>query len=104
MDKLAERIKEARLARNMTQAELAEKSGYTSRASINKIEKGLVDVPRSKVESIASALRVSPAWLLGLDDNKQNVTESHPIYKILAQISPDQLDRLQEYAEFLLKR
>lgn len=68
MDILAQRIREAREARGLSQAELAKLAGYTSRASINKIEKGLVDVPRSRVDAIAKALRVSPAWLLGLSD------------------------------------
>ena len=78
MDILAERIKEAREARHMTQTELAEKAGYTSRASINKIEKGLVDVPRSRVEAIAKVLRVSPAWLLGISDNSRDLIYIDP--------------------------
>lgn len=58
------RVKEKRIELNMTQEELAIKSGYTSRSSINKIELGLVDLPQSKISSIASALDVSPAYLL----------------------------------------
>lgn len=59
------RIREKRLELNMTQEELAFKSGYTSRSSINKIELGLVDLPQSKISSIATALNVlSPAYLL----------------------------------------
>lgn len=99
-----ERMRSARLARCMSQEQIAKRTGYESRASINKIELGHVDVLLSKVTSIAAALNVSPAWLLGLDDTEHIVSEAHPIYKMLAQMSPDQLDRLQEYAEFLLKR
>lgn len=58
------RVREKRIELNMTQEELAIKSGYTSRSSINKIELGLVDLPQSKISSIASALDVSPAYLL----------------------------------------
>lgn len=64
------RVKEKRLELNMTQEELAIKSGYTSRSSINKIELGLVDLPQSKISSIASALNVSPAYLLGFTQNR----------------------------------
>ena len=61
---IGNRIKNKRIELNMTQEELALKSGYTSRSSINKIELGLVDIPQSKIASIASALGVSPAYLL----------------------------------------
>ncbi len=65
------RVKEKRIELNMTQEELAIKSGYTSRSSINKIELGLVDLPQSKISSIASALDVSPAYLLfGFTQNR----------------------------------
>ncbi len=61
---IGNRIKNKRVELNMTQEELALKSGYTSRSSINKIELGLVDIPQSKIASIAAALGVSPAYLL----------------------------------------
>ena len=59
------RIKELRQNLKMTQEELALRSGYTSRSSINKIEKGLVDLPRSKIVEIAEALNTTPAYLMG---------------------------------------
>ncbi|MBQ9744499.1 MAG: LexA family transcriptional regulator [Clostridia bacterium] len=59
------RIKGKRLALKMTQEELAKKTGYTSRSSINKIELGLVDLPQSKILSIANALETTPAYLMG---------------------------------------
>ncbi len=62
------RIKEQRIAVDMTQAELAVKAGYSSRSSINKIEMGLVDIPQSKVMAIAQALNISPIYLMGLDE------------------------------------
>ena len=67
-DILANRVRIVRLARGYSQAQLAEMVGYTSRASINKIEKGLVDIPRSKLFALADALHVSPAFLLGLPE------------------------------------
>lgn len=69
------RIKERRLAVNMTQDELAKKAGYSSRSSINKIEMGLVDIPQSKVMAIAQALDISPVYLMGLEE-LQNTKES----------------------------
>ena len=50
----------------ITQAELAQKVGYTSHSSIAKVESGTIDLPQSKIEAIAKALQTSPAYLLGL--------------------------------------
>ena len=119
MSTLAERIREARLNRGMSQAELAVKVGYTSRASINKIEKGLVDVPRSKLLAIAKALGVSPAWLLGfldeiptiepveiepinVDEVFQSVFEKHRIlFDAADDATPEEIKKAAEYLEFL---
>ncbi len=62
------RIRELRYKNKMTQEELALKVGYTSRSSINKIEKGLVDLPQSKIAEIAEALGTTPTYLMGWDD------------------------------------
>lgn len=63
------RVKKARLKLNMSQEELAKKSGYSSRSTINKIELGTNGVPQTKVQAIASALGVSPAYLMGWDED-----------------------------------
>lgn len=52
------RIKQLRLERDMSQDELAKRSGYGSRSTINKIELGINDVPQSKIKAIAEALGV----------------------------------------------
>jgi len=108
MDILAERIREARLARGLSQAELAEKAGYTSRASINKIELGKVDLPRSKVLAIAEALHVSPTWLLGMDEPEDKTATLQRIYdkgRILfdaaEDATPEELEKAAQYIEFL---
>lgn len=67
-DILYENIKKLRLERGMSQDELAKKTGYTDRSSIAKIEKGLVDLQSTKVQTFANALGVSPAELMGIDN------------------------------------
>lgn len=62
---LYERIKNRRIELGMTQTELAELTGYTSRSTIARIEAGTRDITRAKVEEFAAALHVSPAWLMG---------------------------------------
>ena len=66
-------IKQLREAKGLSQDELAKKTGYTSRSSIAKIEKGEVDLPRSKIIAFAEALDTTPAFLMGWeDDNKSS--------------------------------
>lgn len=58
-------IKRYRLDLGMSQEELAQKTGYKSRTSIAKIEKGLVDLPQSKIALFAKALNVDTEVLMG---------------------------------------
>lgn len=58
-------IKKYRIRNHMSQQELANLTGYTDRSSIAKIEKGLVDLPQSKIMLFAEALNVDPGDLMG---------------------------------------
>lgn len=72
---VGEKIREARLKKGFTQAELAELLGYKSRSSINKIEVEGRDIPRSSIIKFAKALDVSPAYLMGWEDERrENMT------------------------------
>lgn len=71
---MGNRIKQQREFLNMSQEELANKVGYNStnaRSSINKIEKGKSDIPSSKIEAIAKALGVTPAYIMGWDSENK---------------------------------
>jgi len=57
-------IKTLRELKGMTQTELARKCGYKDKSAIAKIERGVIDLPISKIELIAAALEVSPNDLL----------------------------------------
>lgn len=61
-------IKQLREDKGLSQDELAKKTGYTSRSSIAKIEKGEVDLPRSKIIAFAEALDTTPSYLMGWSD------------------------------------
>ncbi len=68
-----ERIKYARKACGMTQAELAEKIGVKFSA-IHKYENGLVvNLKRDTIAALAKALDVSPAWLMCMDDTPDSL-------------------------------
>ena len=67
-DITATRIRERRIELGMTQEELAILSGYSSRSTINKVEKDTRKMPIVKVVDIANALHCSPAYLMGWDE------------------------------------
>lgn len=87
MNDIGDIIKNRREELGMTQDELAEKTGYKSRSSINKIEKGFNDVPRNKLELFSKALHVPTAFFVGgssnditLDDLYEKYNNIHPIH------------------------
>lgn len=63
-----ERVKERRIELGWTQEELAEKMGYKSKSSINKIELGINDVTQSKIIKFAEVMNTSVEYLMGWDD------------------------------------
>lgn len=83
------RVRKYRTEREMTLQELADKCGYTSRASINKIENGEVDVPTSKVQLIADALGVSPLDLMGKRDEPDSYYLNEETAQLAQQIYED---------------
>ena len=70
MLQLYKNIKERRTALHLTQSELADKMGYADKSMIAKIEKGLVDLPQSKIIAFAKALETTPADLMGWEQNE----------------------------------
>ena len=68
---LAERIKAARIKLKMSKAELARRLNTTTQA-IYKYENGIVtNIPTEKLKMIAAELGVSPAYLLGEEDDQR---------------------------------
>jgi len=63
-----ERIKNLRVARHMSQEELAEKVGL-KKAAISKYENGLVvNIKRDIIGKLADALETAPTYLMGMRD------------------------------------
>lgn len=86
------RIKQRREQLGLSQDELAKKLGYSSRSTINKIEKEINDITQSKIVAFADALETTPAFLMGWEDEegieKQPYDEFDNIYKIATQKLP----------------
>ncbi len=70
---IGQKIRKLREERKMSQDELAKIIGYTSRSSINKIEKDGRGIPSDKIILIADVFGVSPAYLMGWQENKSSV-------------------------------
>lgn len=66
--KIGRRIKQAREALGMTQAELARRMGYSARSTINRIENGSQAFPMKKLDKFAQVLDVTPASLAGFTE------------------------------------
>lgn len=79
---LYKNIKNRRKELKLTQSELAERTGYADKSMIAKIEKGLIDLPLSKIEVFANALETTPSELMGdtwesdiLDNARRDIVE-----------------------------
>ena len=70
-----EKIKNRRKELKISQDELAQMLGYTSRSSISKIESGENDIPQSKVEAFAKALKTTTAYLMGWEEEEKKLKE-----------------------------
>lgn len=68
---IGEKIRQRREELGMSQSELARKVGYKSRSSINKLEKDDKNgVSREQIYKIAQALKVTPSYLMGWEDEE----------------------------------
>jgi transcriptional regulator with XRE-family HTH domain len=67
---IGNRIRMRREELEMSQSELARKVGYTSRTTINKIERDGRGISQDKIVAIAKALKVTPSYLMGWEDEE----------------------------------
>lgn len=94
---IGDRIREAREARGLTQEELANMCGYTSRSTINKIEKEANETRLSTLKKVAKALNVDPDYLIfGDRDDKKIEIES-----ILERLNDTQRDAVLAFLRTL---
>ena len=78
MKTMGQRIHDKRVEYGMTMEELGAKLGV-QRSAVNKWEKGeVLNIKRSYIKAMAELFRVSPAWLMGMDDADTTVTYTAP--------------------------
>lgn len=92
----------------MTLEELGKKANV-SRATIQRYKSGVIsNIPSDRIELIAEALSVSPAYLMGWeDDNSQNgkyevntIAAHHDDYEF----TEDELTEIEQFKEFIRMR
>ena len=69
---VGKRIKKRREELGYTQEQLAEKMGYRSKSTINKIEAGINDITQSKITAFAKILKTTPSYLMGWEEEDNN--------------------------------
>lgn len=102
--KIGDRIRYRREELGMSQDELARKIGYKSRSSVNKIENDASGLPQTKISDIAKALRTTPAFIMGWEEEEKNLgkielTEGEELLLELYRKIPD--DKKQMAIEML---
>ena len=100
MKKTAERIKSRRIELGLSQQELADRVGLSSRTTIAKWESDTSNIRQSMIRKLAKALDCSPTWLIGLDD-KESVLQNFEVE--LNRMNREDVERIHDYAEYLLK-
>lgn len=99
---IGQRIKQQREAIGMSQEELAQKLGYRSRSTINKIESGINDITQSKVIEFAQALGTTPAYLMGWEDETEKQTKSNATLE--NNIAKELVEKLQAGQGMVLRK
>lgn len=112
---IGQRIRNKRIENNLTQEELAHKMGYTSKASISKVESGAEDnLSMDRVRKFADALGCSPAYLMGWEEADHSVENAHALadlmhdarlmehMKKVMQMDDTKKEALYSYTDFLL--
>lgn len=92
------RIKLAREDLKLTKRELAKRLGVHE-SSINKYEKGLVDIPLSKISELSRALNVTEAYLMGWEEEKPQGLKIPVLGTVAAGIPISAIEDILDYEE-----
>ncbi len=96
---IGERIKKRRMELGLTQGELAERMGYTSRAAICTVEKDKEDLTTTRIRRFAEALQTTPSYLMGWENedgspdnassNGKKTEKAIELYDSIMSLPPD---------------
>ena len=91
-------IKRKREELGYTQEELAQKMGYKSKSTINKIELGKNDVPQRKIMQFAKVLNTTVEYLMSWDEEK-----TKELVELFNNLDSTGKDKLIDYAKDMQK-
>ena len=92
------RLRDARLATGLTQAEVAEALGM-SRPTLAAVEKGARKITGLELRRLARLYQRDVAWLLGEED--PDVTAGSALHRATANLSDADKEQVLRFAEFL---
>lgn len=96
--KRMKRMKTRREELNMSYQTLSEKVGI-SKSTLQRYETGYIkNMPVDKLEEIADALNISPAYLMGWEDHTPTTLAAHFDGD---EYTEDELDEIRQFAEFV---
>jgi transcriptional regulator with XRE-family HTH domain len=105
---IGEKIKARRLELGISQRELARRMGYSDNSTLNRIEKGTVDVTQAKVVQFSKALNCSIAYLMDWEEDEKNTTDNLTdgeklLLSLFRQVPEDMQDVVLEMIQVSLK-
>lgn len=89
MAKIGERIKRRRIELQLTQQELADRMGYKSKSTINKVESGINDVNQTTAKKYAVALNTNVAYLMGWTTDARPDIDDSPVTQAMYRTNED---------------
>ena len=98
-------IRKYRIRAGLTQDELAQKLGYSGRATISKIESDTFELSQDKIILCSEVLGVSPLVLMGLQTEEDYLRSEKvkAIAKKLDRLPSDGLDQVEKLIELILR-
>jgi transcriptional regulator with XRE-family HTH domain len=102
MDKIALRIKQKREEMGFSVDKLAKKIGK-SRATLYRYENGFIEkMPSNVLSDIANALGVTPAYLLGWED--EFTQQKQELAKIIDELNEEELAELSNFVDYIISK
>ena len=94
---LSSRIRQRREQLGLSQEELAARMGYRSKSSITKLEKGINDLPRAKLEELAEQVVYSLFFADKFDKLQDNLKSIYASGKSEEDIAYDVMELLDDF-------
>ena len=92
------RVKLLRIKKRMTQQELADKMGYTSKTTITKIESGTTGVVKDRLQGLAEVLGTTTQYLLTGEDEP---AETQEVTEIMRKANDAERKQILSFARYI---